>query len=240
MNADLQREFAQHGISWKVADAARAGIHPLAALGVQTHSASPVHVGGQDYGLTKAGQSIADLPMKRMQIESLGADIRLKDAQAAAYKAQADAISKPKALAKMGQVNAGNASMNNNVSSAWSEQIIGSDKNALPGHITKQVEVVASRKNRPDVAAGPPQPFWREVIKNGYLYRYPAENIQDYISEDIIAKGEMYTQKVIDWLMAKSAKEYPKTKPPHGTQWRWDSFRRQWYLKRLKRYKIRK
>lgn len=32
-NAALQKEFAQHGISWKVADAKRAGIHPLYALG---------------------------------------------------------------------------------------------------------------------------------------------------------------------------------------------------------------
>lgn len=53
-NIALQREFAQSGISWKVADAQRAGIHPLAALGAQTTSFSPVSVGGgaatSDYG----------------------------------------------------------------------------------------------------------------------------------------------------------------------------------------------
>lgn len=37
-NIELQREFAQNGIRWKVADAMAAGIHPLAALGAQTHS----------------------------------------------------------------------------------------------------------------------------------------------------------------------------------------------------------
>lgn len=56
MNADLQREFAQHGISWRVADAKRSGIHPLAALGAQLHQAQPSYVGGSDYGLTNAGQ----------------------------------------------------------------------------------------------------------------------------------------------------------------------------------------
>lgn len=45
-NERLQREFAQHGIRWKVEDAIRAGLHPLAALGAQTHSFSPVSVGG--------------------------------------------------------------------------------------------------------------------------------------------------------------------------------------------------
>lgn len=37
-NEALQREFAQNGIRWKVADAKAAGIHPLAALGAQTTS----------------------------------------------------------------------------------------------------------------------------------------------------------------------------------------------------------
>lgn len=57
----LQREFAQNGISWKVEDAKRAGIHPLYALGAQTSSYSPVSVGSQstDFsGLASMGQNI--------------------------------------------------------------------------------------------------------------------------------------------------------------------------------------
>lgn len=44
-NAQLQREFAQNGIRWKVADAKAAGIHPLAALGANTISYTPQAVG---------------------------------------------------------------------------------------------------------------------------------------------------------------------------------------------------
>lgn len=44
-NIALQREFAQSGIQWKVADAKKAGIHPLYALGANTHSFAPVSVG---------------------------------------------------------------------------------------------------------------------------------------------------------------------------------------------------
>lgn len=43
-NMAIQREFAQHGIRWKVEDAIRAGIHPLAALGTNTQGFSPVSV----------------------------------------------------------------------------------------------------------------------------------------------------------------------------------------------------
>ena len=39
-NAALQKEFAQHGIRWKVADAKAAGIHPMYAMGAQGASAS--------------------------------------------------------------------------------------------------------------------------------------------------------------------------------------------------------
>jgi len=41
-NIANQREFAQNGIRWKVADAQAAGLHPLAALGAQTSSFSNV------------------------------------------------------------------------------------------------------------------------------------------------------------------------------------------------------
>lgn len=41
----MQYDFAQNGIQWKAADAIKAGLHPLAALGAQTMSASPVSIG---------------------------------------------------------------------------------------------------------------------------------------------------------------------------------------------------
>lgn len=40
-NIKAQREFAQNSISWKVEDAKRAGVHPLAALGASGYQASP-------------------------------------------------------------------------------------------------------------------------------------------------------------------------------------------------------
>lgn len=60
-NIAMQKEFAQHGVRWKVEDAKRAGLHPLAALGIQPASFSPVSVGTHtaDYsGIGTAGQEI--------------------------------------------------------------------------------------------------------------------------------------------------------------------------------------
>lgn len=41
-NVDWQREFAQNGIRWRVADAQEAGMHPLYALGASIPTFSPV------------------------------------------------------------------------------------------------------------------------------------------------------------------------------------------------------
>lgn len=63
-NIALQKEFAQHGVRWKVEDAKAAGLHPLYAMGGQTHSFAPVSVGtvspSSDFGrsLADAGQDI--------------------------------------------------------------------------------------------------------------------------------------------------------------------------------------
>lgn len=61
-NIQMQREFAQNGIRWKVQDATAAGLHPLAALGAQTSSFSPVSIGSGGEGGTanfvSAGQDI--------------------------------------------------------------------------------------------------------------------------------------------------------------------------------------
>lgn len=59
-NIALQKEFAQSGIRWKVADAKAAGLHPLAALGAGTTSFSPVSIGSPMAGsLSSAGQDIS-------------------------------------------------------------------------------------------------------------------------------------------------------------------------------------
>lgn len=54
MNYEAQKEFAQNGIRWKVADAKAAGIHPLYALGASTNSYSPVSGYGGDNGISDA------------------------------------------------------------------------------------------------------------------------------------------------------------------------------------------
>jgi len=56
-NIEMQKQFAQEGVRWKVEDAKAAGVHPLFALGASTHSFSPVSVGSPEgAGIASAGQ----------------------------------------------------------------------------------------------------------------------------------------------------------------------------------------
>lgn len=58
-NVALQKEFAQNGIKWKVEDAARMGIHPLAAIGAPTQSFSPITTGdSQGEAFRDMGQNL--------------------------------------------------------------------------------------------------------------------------------------------------------------------------------------
>lgn len=57
---ERQKEFAQNGISWRVADAEKAGIHPLVALGTNVTSYTPQSVYSNDYGLTDIGQGLSN------------------------------------------------------------------------------------------------------------------------------------------------------------------------------------
>lgn len=58
-NANLQRELAQSGITWRVQDAKRAGLHPLFALGAAGAQASPSFQVMADDSFSRAGQNLS-------------------------------------------------------------------------------------------------------------------------------------------------------------------------------------
>lgn len=57
-NYEMSKEFAQNSIQWRVADAKKAGINPLAALGMNASYAPSAQASTSgDYGLSAAGQA---------------------------------------------------------------------------------------------------------------------------------------------------------------------------------------
>lgn len=98
-----QKEFAQHGIRWKVEDAKAAGLHPLFALGGSGATFSPSFtVGGEGAGVADAGQHLgravtaalqpSEKAIQDAQLAALASQSRRDDAQAALFASQAARI----------------------------------------------------------------------------------------------------------------------------------------------------
>lgn len=98
----LQREFAQHGVRWRVEDAVAAGLHPLFALGANVPQFSPVSMAfpqvvgsrrGESGGFGDAARAVASFAESYYRQEALAAaaesERRLRSSQADYYDALA-------------------------------------------------------------------------------------------------------------------------------------------------------
>lgn len=88
-NTASQREFAQHGIRWKVEDAKAAGLHPLYALGGAgaSYAPNPITVtDGLGATMQRAGQNLSKAASMQMTAEQ----IKTKELQDELLKAQID------------------------------------------------------------------------------------------------------------------------------------------------------
>jgi len=156
-NINLQREFAQNGIRWRVEDAKAAGIHPLFALGGggAAFAPNPVVVGDTGAAWGTAGQNVA---------RALGAGMTsqeraLHDGQLRLLAAQAD---KEQAMAFFYASEAARGSQ----SSAQSAPLpaVQAESNPFPGMVTPRAPDAISSKIGDDSTSAASNPFWEEHI----------------------------------------------------------------------------
>lgn len=73
----------KYGLGWKIQDAKKHGIHPLAAIGAPVSSGNAVSVG--DSGVSQAGRSMASIMGQKMpaaQVDNIASQTRLNNARA--------------------------------------------------------------------------------------------------------------------------------------------------------------
>lgn len=74
INIEMQREFALNGLGWRVDDAKRNGIHPLAALGAAPGASfSPIPIpggGGSDFDFSGTRQALRDMGQNTTRAEA--------------------------------------------------------------------------------------------------------------------------------------------------------------------------
>lgn len=179
-NAALQREFAQTGIQWKVADARKAGLHPLYALGASTATATPVYSGG-DLGqrLADAGQDITNAALANQTTQEkadLGAFALARERAQLQNDLLRSQIAEQDLTTDLRRLQFARAAMEGRKPDAAPVAGGSPAGQANTGVFNiKPAEVTASRKADPSTTAGPAAPFRTEyTTREGFKYTLPA------------------------------------------------------------------
>lgn len=228
-NADRNRRdqerFAKQGIRWRVADAKKAGIHPLYALGANTHSASPVSVGSS---LGAAGQNI-DRALDAGRTKGQQLQQRLLKTQIDGQEIENQL--KASELARL-QQSPSNALPGDD--SGISPDILG--RAPVPRVEITPVRVGANARGRAAQEAGSVTSFGFARTADGGLVAVPSRDMKDRIEDNIFLETEWaFRNQLMPFVssdkaraMAPTTKDYPL---PRGFKWVYDRWKAAWYPK---------
>ena len=185
-NADLQREFAQNGVRWKVEDAKAAGIHPLFALGAQTMGAAPSYVGD-----TSMGSAMASIG------QDIGRAIDAKRTQPERSQARLEALTVQRAELENDLLRSQIAKLNQ-----------PGNPPALPGSAGKEPGVMIVPKeviaNHGDTEVGKAAAHRISDFSNGDTVRIPSNDMQQAIEEGPANWYYQLTRTIPDMVVADS------------------------------------
>lgn len=199
-NIALQREFAQHGIRWKVADAEAAGVHPLFALGANTVPFSPIPVGGSNTAtaLASAGQDV-------------GRAIDSTRTQDERVKARADAL-----LIERGELeNMLLRSQIAKIDGVTTPPFPGSSY-LIPGQTQSGVQIdpskiTTSRRGASHLEAAPPSPGMKEFDYPMIgAVSLPSERVNESIEDNLPYQLEHFYFNRIAPAIQKYLMDYPR------------------------------
>jgi hypothetical protein len=246
-----QKEFAQHGIRWKVEDAKAAGLHPLYALGSQPAQYNPVMVqdsvgpamaeAGQNLGRAiGATQTSGEKMMARLAVRQAVANIEETDARRDYYRSQASAVAQPQvASAEMPPVNAEESIRRffrgDSPQYAWDRFGVYGPAPQRGVVEMKVPDIPWAHATDPSLVGGAP-PMWREyeVAPNRFITlpasSNPAESLEA-LSESVPMMWAVYRENVArygegwgKWFMERYVADKEVSSP-------WETFKN-WAQKR--------
>lgn len=229
-NIALQKEFAQQGLRWKVADAQAAGIHPLYALGGQTHAFSPVSV-----GTSNVMSPLADMA------KNLGQDLsRSVDATRSPLEkqeARVASVTAPLQVENMqlrndflrAQIAKLNASTNPGIPApgdATNYEIPGQTATALVK--PKPLEVAPGNAQQPSGEGGAIADIGYARTKTGWAV-VPSKDVKERIEDQIIPETLWAIRNHI-FPTLQSNQAPPPFTPPEGKKWIFNPLRQEYQL----------
>lgn len=241
-NMAMQKEFATHGVRWKVADAQAAGLHPLAALGTNTANFSPV-----------SGHQIGDTSMPNA-LASMGQDVsravhatRTQDERT---KAMAD-LSLENASLQNDLLRSQIAKINANMNPAFpggSPGIIegqGNSQPTAPEVIMKPLERIKSSATQPAQEVGEVPDYGFVRTPTG-LAVVPSKDVKEKIEDQFIpeAMWALRNQLLPNLGGGPTPPDPSKYPLPRGAvAWKWSraaqEFRPVWDLYNIKEHQFK-
>lgn len=224
-NIELQREFAQNGIQWKVNDAKAAGIHPLYALGASTQSFAPVSVGAQPESGLAQGVSAMGQDISRAVQASASPSTRTSMISDAAQKLSLDNMSLQNQLlaSKIAVIKQGQTT---------SIPTDGTNY-AVPGQAQsgaikpKPLEVAPAAPGTPHAEGGAITDIGHAQTGTGFA-PYPSKDLKERIEDVMPYEWEhFYRNRILPSFGYRLRAPYPSTP---DTQWWWNTTMQEYQL----------
>ena len=234
-NIKLQKQFAQEGIQWKVADAKKAGIHPLYALGAQTHSFAPVQTGGGNF--SAMGQNVG-----RAIDAYRDADQRLDG-----FTKANQALQLENGKLQNEYLKAQIASLQSTINQPGTPPAVPSaaGRYLIPGQGSTQGRLVNDQaltrtRSAPEAlhqepAAIPEVGFQR--TKTGYAVT-PSNDAKQRMEDDLLSELAWAVRNRLLPMAGPRFQDPPPYKLPPGKEWRWDVFRQEYQAVNVARKRV--
>lgn len=204
--AALQREFAQSGIQWRVADAEKAGVHPLFALGAQTHSYTPQQIGGGGYNIPDLGSMGQNIERALRASQSQG-DRDVDPTRMASMNEQADSLrlenmALQNDLLRTNIVRA-NAQLGPPMPTLSGGGGLAGQQPGLGIVENKPQEIITPNPARPDQSAGRtvPQSQWAYSPDRGGIIPFPAAKLPGTEDSDSLIGLDWYIRNRLNPML---------------------------------------
>lgn len=220
-NIALQREFAQHGIRWRVDDAKAAGIHPIYALGGSGATYSPVNAPHYDMG-----EAVADFG------RNLGQDI---SRSARATQTFEERVGTRMAGLSVERAELENDLLRSRIAREQSAQVGPPGPSIIPDPIAGQVNLKELGVTHTDPGAPHKEVF--QVPDFTYartptgLAVVPSKDVKERIEDQLVPEAMWSLRNVLIPPFSDVSTHTPDPSvypPPPGTRWEWSTLHQEW------------
>lgn len=248
LNYEHQKEFAQNGIRWRVADAKAAGLHPLAALGAQGASYSPSAVIGDspDFSFLKdMGQGI-DRAMDAKATQKERAEKEEKSNALFNEELKGKQLQNQETETRIQQMKwdmAMDAARNAERSVRTQQQVppmpsLAPDGSLMPGQSnatspggieSKPAEIVVNEPGRPGQERGSVSELGFTRTNDGGYAPVMSKDAKDRLDDDFIGSSLWHLRNSLPATFDSERVMPPRSWLPKGTEWRFDVRRGAFY-----------